>query len=482
QEVVSESDHLLISTEVMHVGAGGERTVQLSLLDANGEMEKKGEKVIQCREGESALVEFPIAIDRTGIVHGLLRLVRDDNLKIDNVRYFTVRVNPPPQILIAAPEPVQRHSRKLAMALAPPTLRRRGDAQYEVEVMSYDQLEGQPLETYNAVWLLDPPPLSAKLWNGLTGYVDSGGGLAIVLGSGAGSTPERFNSTVSLELLPAELKRQWRHEALYMAPDSLEHPILQPFKDKEGQIPWQENRVFKSWQLDPLPPGVRVIIPYSNGHPALISRELGQGRSVVLTTSLTSSGLSSESPRRSWNDLLSPRENAWPGILLVNAMTEYLIGSAGWRLNYGVNDLADIGIDSRNEYPSFLLTTPKDSRRVVPDENGRRLLVSGNDMPGHYQLGAGGRQGVQYGYSVNVSADATMLNRMNPEEFSEMYDKKRLPVISSLQELSDTRKVTAARTRWEAYPWLIMVMAIVVAGEGLMATFFYRRSKSEVVR
>lgn len=482
QEVVSESDHLHISTEIFHVGTGGEQTVQLYLLDENGTEVKKGEKVVQCREGESALVEFPIAIDRTGIVHGLLQLARSDNLEIDNKRFFTVRVNPPPQVLIAAPEPVQSHSRKLAMALAPPTLRRRGDAQFEVEVMSYDQLEDQPLDSYNAIWLLDPPPLSAKLWNGLSGYVDAGGGLAIVLGSGVGATPERFNSTVSLELLPAELKRQWRHKDLYLAPASLEHPLLQPFKDKEGQIPWQENRIFKSWQLEELPPAVRVIVPYSNGQPALISRELGQGRTVVLTTSLTSSGHSSESPGNSWNDLLSPRENAWPGILLVNAITEYLVGSAGWRLNYDVNDLAELELDSRNEYASFLLTTPNDSRRVVPDENGRHLLVSGTEVPGHYQLGAGGRQGVQYGFSVNVPSAATVLNRMTPDEFNESYDPKRLPVVTSVQELSDTRKVTAARTRWEAYPWLMMVLAIVVASEGLMATFFYRQRKTEVVR
>jgi len=470
REVVAETDLLRVSTEVLHVGAAGERTVQLFVLDDDGQAEKKGEKNVVCRDGEATWVDFQATVGRVGTYRGYVQLARSDNLEVDNIRYFNVRVKPPWQVLIAAGDPPERRARMLATALSPPTLRRRGDAQYEFDIVSHDTLAGRPLQSFDAIWLLDPPPLPAKLWNGLTGYVDAGGGLAIALGGSAGLSPDRFNETASLDLLPAELRRQWKRDDLYLAPVRLEHPVLQRFKDREGDIPWQRNPVFKIWQLGALAEGARVVIPYSDGRPALVARDVGRGRSLTLTTSLTSPG------RSPWNDLLSPREDAWPGFVLVNAIADYLVGSAGQRLNYRVGELADVSLDRDGEqFPSYLLTTPKSSRRVQPDDDGTRLLITGTEFPGHYKIAAGGRQGVQYGFSVNLPAAATALGRADPELLEQAFDDARLPIVNSLAELRESREVTAARTRWEAAPWLIIVVAVAVAGEGLMATFFYRK-------
>ena len=199
-----------------------------------------------------------------------------------------------------------RQSRTLSTAIAPPTLSQQGETRYELESISYGDLSNENLDGLDAVWLLDPPPLSAEQWNQLLTMVDAGGGLAIAMGSNAGMTPEVFNATASTEIMPAELLRQWRGN-LYLAPSRLEHPILQRFKTREGSIPWRENPVFKIWEVGPLTEESRVVIPYNNGKPALIARDLGRGRVLLLTTSL------SAGEGRPWNELLAPREMAWPG-------------------------------------------------------------------------------------------------------------------------------------------------------------------------
>jgi hypothetical protein len=473
RDVVSETDLIRVTAELECLGAAGRQLVELYLFDEEGNREKKGEKLIDCVEGAASQIDFQTRMGSEGTVHGYLQLSRGDDLEVDNRRYFTVAVRDPYQILIVAPQPAERHSRMLSTALCPPTLRQQGETQHEIRVISYEELAAESLAALDAVWLLDPPPLSAKLWDQLSSFVDAGGGLAMALGGSVGTSPARFNETASWELMPAPLLRQWRGE-LSLAPNRLEHPVLQRLKIREAAIPWRENPIFKIWELDPVGEGSRVVMPYSNGQPALLARDLGQGRFLLLTTSLTSGN------RSAWNELLAPREMAWPGFVLVTAMADYLVGSAGQRLNYLTGEVARLQVDAEHkDFDSYLLKTPTGSRRIAPDDRGRQLLIHGMETPGHYRIGAGGQQGAEYGFSVNLPAEATDLERMDFGKWSARFDKNRLPILTGVNQLSRIRQDVEARTRWEAAPWLIMILTMVVAAEGLLATFFYRKPKTK---
>jgi hypothetical protein len=471
-EVLSETDLLRITSEVWHTGVSGKQTVELYLFDEHGEAQKRGEKIVDGREGQATKVDFQTRVGDAGILHGYLRLSRGDALEIDNIRYFTVEVRVPRKILVAAADPADSRSRMLTTALAPPTLRQRGETRYEIQVVPYEKLAAEKFAAFDAIWLLDPPPLAAKLWEKLTTFVDEGGGLAMALAGNLGTSPERFNATASWELLPARLVRQWRGLDLYLAPDRLEHPVLQRFKGRQDSIPWQQNPIFRIWELGPLSADTRTLLSYNDGRPALLARKLGKGHFLLLTTSLSSGG------RTPWNDLLAPRENAWPGFVLVNAMADYLVGTTGQRLNYQTGEVARLGLDDRDEgFESYLLKTPTGSRRIVADDRGMELLISSTETPGHYRVGAGGKQGAEHGFSINLPSEATNLKRANREQLSENFGKSDLPVVTTAEQLSRTREDVEGRTRWEAYPWLILLVSIVVAGEGLLATFFYRKQK-----
>ncbi|NIL96404.1 MAG: hypothetical protein GTO53_05625 [Planctomycetales bacterium] len=473
QEVLSENGLLQIETQATTDGRQGQRTVQLYLEGEDGQLQKKGEQTVVCRGGELQSVEFKAALVGLGPHQGLVRFARSDNLTADDVRYFTVSVQPPWNLLVVAPPPALRNARLLTGALAPRTLRRRGTAQYEFEIIDQEQLSQQRLRGYDAIWLLDPRPLRVEVWNRLTSFVSQGGGLAITLGGRAGLTGQQFNASASLELLPAELKKQWKNYDVYLAPDRLEHPVLYHFKSREGDIPWALNPVLKIWELGPLAEGTQTVIHYSDRRPALLARHVGAGRVLVMTTPL---GTTSRWP---WNHLLAPKEEAWPGFLLVNGMAEYLVGSLGQRLNYQVGEAVTLRMEAgQRDYKSYLLSTPEGTQRVKADPDRNEILLAPTSTAGQYRIEAGGRQGVRYGFSANLPFDETRLQRADIQQLrQELPDEVAL--VATIDQLRQSRKVTVGRSRWEAYPWLIVLLVLAVAAENLLATFFYRKSAAQ---
>ncbi|MDH3718522.1 MAG: hypothetical protein OES79_10425, partial [Planctomycetota bacterium] len=92
------------------------------------------------------------------------------------------------------------------------------------------------------------------------------------------------------------------------------------------------------------------------------------------------------------------------------------------------------------------------------------------------RIEAGGRQGVRYGFSANVPRDTTHLERVDTEQLRTELPDDEIALVATIDQLRKSRKVTVGRSRWEAYPWLIVLLVVVVAAENLLATFFYRKS------
>ena len=102
---------------------------------------------------------------------------------------------------------------------------------------------------------------------------------------------------------------------------------------------------------------------------------------------------------------------------------------------------------------------------------------SSTEFPGNYRIGAGGTEGTEYGFSVNLPAQQTDLSRADQVDWAQRYPPERLPIHTLTDSLNSLREDAEAKTKWEAAPWLLLALCIVVASEGLLATFFYGRSK-----
>jgi hypothetical protein len=469
-QVISQNGSVTLRSEVLREGDAGSRVVRLYLLSPDGKPESKGEGTFACDANAAAQIEFKLAALPVGTHQGYIEIVDDDPLPQDNRRYFTLRTAAPWKVLIAAPDPPATRALPLTQVLAPAELQRQGRAEFDCDVVDFAALEAKPLQGYAAVWLLDPPPLPDAVWRKLVDYASEGHGVAVALGPRAGPDARAMNSSAAQSLLPGPLKLliNTGGDELYLAPQRLEHPIFARLKEMQGTIPWEKNPVLKYWQVGPLKEGAHTVLAYGNGQPALIEQPVGRGRVITLTTSLT------ESPRYPWNLLLLPQRDAWPGFALVWGIAQQLVGRVDEQTNYYVGQPAVIKLDPGDRFDTLLLRTPLGDAVKVGQTEGV-VSFNGTQMPGHYQLSAGGQADVRRGFSVNLDPAATRITRMDDAAWRAAFDKTNLQVARDSKELVVKRRAGETRGKWELYPWLMLAVALCVVGENLLSSLFYRK-------
>ncbi len=467
-QVLSNRSPLRVQTELSCIGSGGARTVELYLLDSERKPQKRSQRSVTLEPDAAEQVEFGVGSMDVGTHQGYLRIVGQDSLARDDTRFFTVEVTPAWQVLIAAPKPAELYALFLTQALAPEMFRRSGQARFDCRIVNLEELADEPLDPYSAVCLLDPKPLPPPVWQKLSDFASGGGGVALCLGRGARPL-DAFNSPGALELLPGKLVRQARRPDgdLFLAPSSSPHPILGPFARTADSIPWDDFPVFRYWQLGKPAEGVGVVVPFTDGRPALLERSLGRGRVLTMTTPI------SDRPNREpWN--LLPVGEAWPFLILTNQMMLYLVGAGDQQYNYQAGQTAALALDEKTRRRSYLLIAPDDVKfPLSADPKQNVLVITSTDRPGNYRVRAGGtNSGVDLGFSVNLAPDQTRLERIDDEDLAAIFGSAPYRVARNRDQID--RDIGLTRVGRELFPLLILLVALLLAVEHLLANRFYR--------
>lgn len=481
-QVLSDRTSLSIETEISHRGAEAERSVELHLLEPNAEapgtartLQRRGQKTVKLAPGQRQQISFDIAPREVGTHQGYVQIVGQDGLACDDRRFFSVEVKPAWQILIAAPRPPKQSALSVSQMLAPASFVRSGQARFDCHVVGMEALAEYALDPYSAVFLVDPTPLEPAVWRKLGDFVSEGHGLAVLLGRRARPI-ESFNGSTAQQLLPGKLLRTARRPEgdVHVAPEDFQHPILAAFGRFAGSVPWQAMPVFRYWQLDDPAPGVDVVVRFNDGEPAVLDRPLGSGRVLTMTTPL-----SNETDRRQapWNLLLQGGDQSWPCFILVNEMASYLVGSGEQRLNYFAGQTAVLKLDPQDSFPSYVLTTPSAPAdvavRLTPDVRDDVLVVASTEELGNYRVGAGGSEsGVELGFSVNLASEQTRLERLSEEELAEVFGPLPYRVARNRSQLEGDR--SKQRVGRELFPLLILLVALALSAEHVLANRFYR--------
>jgi len=469
-EVLTNRSPLRIETELAHTGSEASRTVEVYVLDQQQKPQKRSEQTLTLGADQSQQVEFQLGAMEPGTHQGYVQIVGQDGLASDDKRYFTVEVKPPWRVLLVAPEPADRYAVFLAESLAPAAFRRAGQARYDCDVIAQEKLAGQSLSGYSAVCLLDPKPLEPAAWRKLGDFAAEGNGVAIFLGRNAHPLTA-FQQPAALELLPGKLLRQVRRpDGVYLAPSDFQHPILKAFGDYAGSIPWDAFPVYRYWQLDKPAPGVHVIAPFTDYGPAILERPLNKGRVVTMTTPI-----SDRPDRDAWN--LLPVGDAWPFLILANETLGYLVGAGDQRLNYTAGQTAVLRLDPDKEFQSYVLRVPGASEsievRLTPDLKRHVLVITSTDREGNYRVQAGGiAAGVDRGFSVNLAPQQTDLERLDEEQLGRIFGSASFRLARDSSQLEG--KITEARVGRELYPIVILLVALALAAEQVMANRFYK--------
>jgi hypothetical protein len=473
-DTLSKNTPLHFESDVATVGSIHEqRTVALDTIDNSGQPQRRDQTTINASPDQPQPVEFTVGGFELGTHQGTVRIVGEDSLAADDVRYFTVDIHSPWKVLLAAPKADLHNAETLAEALAPATWRRTGQARFECQIIPLDQLSNQPLDDYAAVCLVDPTPLTDGVWQSLTSFVERGGGLAIWLGKNAqpkGARVEDFNTAAAAKLMPGKLDRIWRRQDVFLAPADYQHPILSKFRSLHSGVPWEEFPIDSHWQLADFADGVNTIIPLSNGQPALVERGVGKGRVLLFTTPISDDAADPEL----WN-LLVVGSQPWPFFMLSNEMLLYLAGNGEERLNYSAGETVVLQLPENQRQLIFSLRTPEgeeDPQSV--DQKTGTITVSRTNSAGNYLLRSGGSQGgVRRGFSVNIPAASTDLARLSKDELTSLLGKDRFRLSRGRAEIE--RDVNLGRAGRELYPLLIVLVALVLGLEHLLANKFHRR-------
>jgi hypothetical protein len=448
-------------------GAGAQRSVEALVEGPSGELEKRGQQPFTMSGGFAPQAEFSIQFTQPGVYQGIVRIAGADALSTNDARYFTVEVQPNPKVLIVAADP--HHAVYLKEAISPRDLPAGAGAGFiaKSSVVPMSALEEQSLFEADVVCLLDPPPLPAPVWQRLADFVRQGGGLGIFLGRRA-IPISSMNEPAPQDVLPGLLKRQWR-EATFLAPDDYQHPILAAFQPIKSQVPWQAFPVYKFWQFDEPTAGVNVVLRYATGHPAMFEESLGEGRIVTLTTPISDSAFL---PDR-WN-LLPTGSEPWPYVVLASETVAHLAHSGVVTLNYRPGETARVATPRDERFDFIALEQPNgQSLRQALNSTESAVAVRATDQLGNYRLRAGGEEGgLDRGFSVNLSAEQTRLNRVDPEVFAETFGEERFSVARDKSEID--RSVNVGRVGRELFPYAMVLLATVLLLEHVLSNRFYR--------
>ena len=446
--------------------------VEMYVETSTGEPEKRGQQIIEPNNQRPTEIEFSLSNLPLGTHQGFVRIAARDALPSDDVRYFTVDVQQPTKLLLVGE--TEQDVLFLREALAPGAAAGTAQSKFECTFGRFQQIAELPLADFAAVCLVDPPPLASEDWRALQSYAEAGGGVGIFLGREA--TAKEMNRSEAQLLLPAKLRwvsHEATQEATYLRPVAVEHPALAELRDLADVVPWSEFPVFKYWELEAGAESAHVVASFANGKPALVERQIGAGRVMLMTTPVSDPAY--DEP---WN-LLPTGLDPWPFLALANGVAEYLAAAGDPQLNYHAGQTVVLRLLPEEQVASYALQMPDGSavrQSLAPGQQD--LSIASAEQLGNYRVRAGGQEGkLDRGFSVNLPAEITRLDRAAADKIVKALGEKRTRVARTREEIEV--RVGLARMGRELFPWLILAVALVLAAEQLLANRFYRSARTE---
>lgn len=462
-------EQLRVEAGLKSVGYDEQPLVELFLEDSANNLVKRGQRIVELSSTGTGDTEFVLSDLPLGTHQGVVKLSTTDPLQFDNQRFFTVEVRPAAKVLLLGE--TDADSLFLREALSPSLLGANSPKRFECVSDRFANAAKIDFADYDAVCLLDPPPLTDEAWDHLVDYARAGGGVGVFLGQRA--TPSGFNIPSAQQLLPGTLKLRSRQET-WFRPQRLDHPALAGLRNYVEEIPWQIYPVWRFWRFDELAGDSYVVARYANNQPALVERPLGQGRVMTFTTPV--SDPLQPAGRDPWN-LLPTHPEPWPFVALANQLVGYLARNEDHELNYAAGETVNLRLSPRQHVTDFVLRDPAGEgiRRTLPPGEDT-IRISTTQQPGNYRVAAGGRTGsLDEGFSVNVAAELSELERADPQAIIAALPAGRVHLANSLDDVE--QYVNIGRRGRELFSWAIMLVVLVWGSEHLLSNRFYREER-----
>lgn len=495
-QVVAANQPATVNLTLGAVGPGADAVVKAFLDDAPQEP-----KVVPVAGGQTRAVTYTFKDLKPGLHQLRFELERKDNLPADNTRFFTFRVGEGRKILTITDEPDDARFWALAHEVA---------GEFENTTVKPEAVKSvDDLRPYEVVTLLNVArpnlPADDPLWAKLQRYVDAGGKLVVIPGgkdhiSLDDYDPEKVQA--ANQLMPGKFKpepvntRTFPPPADPKAPDRrdgvawaidgdrvLDHPMLRPFREwqRVGNVNFLRNprKAWTYWEVEKNPQA-NVVVSYDDAddpkarRPAVLERDIGKGRVMLLTTRM-------DDPwdrDREWHDYWDRTDNSWSFVFPLLVM-KYLAGdSAEANFNYPTGQTVTVplrkggmGKGTKIEFDGPGIVG-RDAI-VEPTEKQTELKVGPpkTNTPGNFKLKAGDWA---EGFSLNVPADESNLDKVPVAAVEDLTGPDTVLAVDRELNLRDAFDVKFNQPV-DLFPWLLILVLVLLAAEGLVANRFYRR-------
>jgi Aerotolerance regulator N-terminal len=477
--VATQGDALEIRGLVQNLGTKAASRVVEFYLDGV----KKGDKPVELPAGGQLEVNFMTPQLQDAELHqGELRLSgAPDPLEFDDRRFFTFKVRPALKILLISD--LNNDDFFVAAALDPdpsPSAPRSFEIN-RIRPTEFLAKYRDTLKNFSSVFLLNVASLDEECWELLNRYVHEGGGL--VVGLGDRCQAGNYNGLAARQVMAAALDqvRSAPADTHFGKVADVTHPLFQR-NEKEIEPLLAQVPIYRYWSIKPSEVGTRVLLSYADSAPALLERTFKgakTGRVLLWTTPLARrADRAIRKDQAAWNDFPLPANNNWSFLALMNLTVPYLAGTSGEQLNFeaGENVLLALGQGAR--YQSFLVTgpDPKNTQSLTPTAQSEYLEILAPQMMGQWTVmakDADGRQ-ARLGFSLNAPKTESQFKPLEPAELDTIFGKDGYTLAGDTKTLQ--KAVAIARVGIELFPWIMMLIMIVVTLENLLANTFYKES------
>ncbi len=308
------------------------------------------------------------------------------------------------------------------------------------------------------VFLNDVPSLPAASLALLTGFVEKGGGLVVVLGESSGKNA--FSDAASEGgLFPSPLggvvdrASDWGGTLSYLDYGS---PVFEVFNaPHSGDFSAAKFFRYRAFEA---PVSEGVLARYDDGVPALVERRLGSGRVLVWTSTLDTF----------WNDLA--RQPVFLPFMhqLVKHAASYAEASS-WHTVGEVLDVdryLEVALEgeSRDESPGraydLVITSPTARKTILSKTEERALLPL--EEQGFYDVrrAGTGAPAASSSVAVNLETAESDLSRLDPEELVASVAFRETGIAGATGgEPGDSREAQEGR---QGYWWFLLVGALLL--------------------
>ena len=479
--VVGQDETVPIKATLRATGKAAQRRVEF-FVDGR----KRDVKVVDVPANSE--VEVPPFMPRLGQGMHRIDILLDgepDPLPFNDAYYLTFEVKPASKVLILTDQEVDASF--VENMLDPASMRNRPDVprpyHVEVQYVARADIENlrRSLSNYTAVFLLNARSPSAELWQALGDYVRRGGGLVIGVGDHVASDLEAYNTPAPAQaVMPARLGPVLKHDELTFGRADLASELFavntQETLSELGRVP-----VYKTMPAEPVG-DARTLLWYSDDTPALLERVLGteqsasRGRVLLWTTALA------RVPQQNlvWNEF--PIANwSWAQVMLQTI--PYLSGNLGQKLAIEAGDTVMLPIEPGQRLTDVNARPPGPGKvsRLGDPPAGRSLVVTTRntnlkpaEMLGQWTVTAERQDGppLELGFSVNPPTSESDLAPLEPALFEPLLGKDHYQVADSLEGL--IKAIDIGTVGREVFPWIMMLILLVVTLENALANMFYR--------